>query len=78
MFLEAIYSQGKTDEDLINIINNIDFTKHLMITRLPEERFNRIKYQLNKNVLKNGTYYKEACILTINKTTPKEKKVQLA
>ena len=71
---EAIYSQGKTDEDLINIINNIDFTKHLMITRLPEERFNRIKYQLNTNVLKNGTYYKEACILTINKTTPKEKK----
>ena len=54
---EAIYSQGKTDEDLINIINNIDFTKHLMITRLPEERFNRIKYQLNKNVLKNGTYF---------------------
>lgn len=71
---EAIYSQGKTDEDLLNIINNIEFTKQLMITRLPQQRFNSIKSQINDSVLEIGTYYKEACILTINKSKPKKKK----
>lgn len=67
---EAVYSQGKTDEDLVNIINNIKITKQLMITRLPEERFNKIKNQLNDDILENATFYKQASILTINKTEP--------
>ncbi|RAP44027.1 nickel pincer cofactor biosynthesis protein LarB [uncultured Methanosphaera sp.] len=68
---EAVYSQGKTDADLVNIINNVQFSKQLMITRLPKDRFNRIKNQLNKDILEKGTYYEEASILTINKVEPK-------
>ncbi|WP_455645735.1 nickel pincer cofactor biosynthesis protein LarB [Methanosphaera sp.] len=67
---EAVYSQGKTDDDLINIINNVNFTKQLMITRLPEERFNKIKNQLNEDIIEKSVYYKQASILTINKTEP--------
>ena len=64
---EAVYAEGKTDEDLLNIINNIDLTNNLMITRLPEERFNDINKYINKDVLENSNYYKTASILTINK-----------
>lgn len=64
---EAVYAQGKTDEDLINIINNIDSVDNLMITRLPKERFNKVKNYLNDDVLKNSKYFKEASILTVNK-----------
>lgn len=64
---EAVYSQGKTDEDLLNIINNIDFTDNLIITRLPTDRFNRIKNQINEELLDKITFYKQASILTINK-----------
>ena len=45
---EAVYSQGKSDNDLLNIINNIDFVKNLMITRLDKSRYNRIKNQINE------------------------------
>ena len=64
---EAVYSQGKTDEDLLNIINNIELSNNLMITRLPPKRFNRIQNQINKEVLENLEYYEQAHILTINK-----------
>lgn len=71
---EAVYSQGKSDEDLVNIINNIDFIQNLMITRLPEDRFNNIKNQINEDVLKKSVYHKSASILTINKTEPEKLK----
>ena len=64
---EAVYSQGKNDEDLLRIINNINFIDNLMITRLPEDRFNSIKNKINDDVLEKSTYYNNACILTINK-----------
>lgn len=64
---EAVYAQGKSDDDLINIINNIDSIDNLMITRLPEERFNKLEKYLNEDVMKNAKYYKIASILTINK-----------
>lgn len=63
---EAIYSQGKTDEDLLNIINNIDSTNNIIITRLDETRFNRIKNQINEKVKEKITFYKQASILIIN------------
>lgn len=65
---EAVYSQGKSDNDLLNIINNIDFVKNLMITRLDKSRYNRIKNQINEEVLEKSEYYEDACILTVNKT----------
>lgn len=64
---EAVYAQGKTDEDLVNIINNIDSIDNLMITRLPQQRFNKIKNCLNDDVLENSEYYNLASILTVNK-----------
>lgn len=64
---EAVYAQGKTDEDLVNIINNMGSIDNLMITRLPEDRFNKVKKYLNDDVLKNSDYYKIASILTVNK-----------
>lgn len=69
---EAVYAQGKIDDDLLNIINNINSTNNLMITRLPENRFNSIEKYINKDVLKNSNYYKSASILTINKTEIKK------
>ncbi len=67
---EAVYSQGKSDEDLINIINDIDFIDNLMITRLPSDRFNNIKDKINRDVLEKSVYYDSASILTINKIKP--------
>lgn len=64
---EAVYAQGKTDEDLINTINNVQMDSNLIITRLDYNRYNNIKDQLNKEVLKSSTYYKDASLLTINK-----------
>lgn len=69
---EAVYSQGKSDEDLLKIINNINFIDNLMITRLPEDRFNSIKNKINEDVLEKSTYYNNASILTINKKEPKK------
>ncbi|RAP52252.1 MAG: hypothetical protein BZ138_03480 [Methanosphaera sp. rholeuAM270] len=71
---EAVYSQGKSDEDLVNIINNIDFINNLMITRLDEDRFNSLKNKINEDVLEKSTYYKKASILTINKKHPTKSK----
>ncbi len=67
---EAVYSQGKTDEDLLNIINNLKIKNNLMITRLPNDRFNSIKNKINDDILENSKYYNQASILTINKTKP--------
>ena len=64
---EAIYAQGKTDDDLINLINNIKIPHNLMITRLPQDRYKKIQPQLNDSIIENATYYKDASILTINK-----------
>lgn len=64
---EAVYSQGKTDEDLLNIINNIEIRGNLIVTRLPEARYNSIKNEINDDVLKNSQYFKQASILTLNK-----------
>ncbi|RAP53589.1 MAG: hypothetical protein BZ137_06440 [Methanosphaera sp. rholeuAM130] len=74
---EAVYSTGKTDEDLVNIINNIDFKDNLIITRLDESRFNRIRNQINENVLESITFYKEASILTINKKEIEKKNLSV-
>lgn len=71
---EAIYAQGKTNEDLLNIINNFDSNSNIMITRLPEDRFNDIEKHINKDVLKNSNYYKAASILTINNKEIKKSK----
>ncbi len=71
---EAVYAQGKTDDDLINIINNIHSINNLMITRLTEDRFNHIKKYINKEVLENSNYYKTASILTINNKSIKKAK----
>ena len=59
---EAVYALGKTDDDLLNIINNIDSVNNLMITKLNEDRFNDIKQYINKDVLKNSNYSKIASI----------------
>lgn len=64
---EAIYAQGKTDDDLINLINNIQIPHNLMITKLPQDRYKKIQPQLNDSIVENATYYKDASILTINK-----------
>lgn len=64
---EAIYAQGKTDDDLINLINNIKIPHNIMITRLPQDRYKKIQPQLNDSIIENATYYKDASILTINK-----------
>lgn len=71
---EAVYSQGKSDDDLLKIINNIDFIDNLMITRLSRDRFNSIKNRINDNILEKSTYHDNASILTINKTEPKKSK----
>jgi len=71
---EAVYSQGKSDEDLLRIINNIDFIDNLIITRLPHDRFNSLKDKINEKVLEKSTYYKNASILTINKKYPQKSK----
>lgn len=66
---EAIYAQGKTDEDLLNIINNIDSVDNLMITRLPKSRFEHVQNEMNDEILKISTYYDAGSILTINRKT---------
>lgn len=71
---EAVYSQGKSDDDLLKIINNIDFIDNLMITRLSEDRYHSIKNRINEDVLEKSTFYKNASILTINKKEPQESK----
>lgn len=74
---EAVYSTGKTDDDLLNIINNVNFMENLIITRLDESRFNRIKNQFNEEVSENLTFYKQASILTINKKEVEHKKLSV-
>ena len=74
---EAIYSTGKSDEDLVNIINNFDYTDNLIITRLDECRYNRIKNQFNEDVLENIIFYKAASILTINKREVERKNLSV-
>lgn len=71
---EAVYSEGKTDEDLLSIINNIKDTSKLIITRLSKYRYARLENQINNDVLKNAKYYPQASILTINKTEIKPRK----
>lgn len=71
---EAVYAHGKSDDDLLNIINNINFIDNLMVTRLPEDRFNSLKNKIKDNVLKKSEYYKNASILTINKNGTKKSK----
>ncbi len=71
---EAVYAQGKTDEDLLTIINNIESVTNLMITRLPEDRFNNIKNKIDEEILEISTYYQTGSILTINKTQPKKQR----
>ncbi|RAP45647.1 MAG: hypothetical protein BZ135_05535 [Methanosphaera sp. rholeuAM6] len=71
---EAVYAQGKTDEDLLTIINNIGSVTNLMITRLPEDRFNNIKNKIDEEILEISTYYQTGSILTINKTQPKKQR----
>lgn len=69
---EAVYAQGKSDDDLLNIINNFNYSDNLMITRLPNSRFNDIYNKINEDVLEKINYYKESSILTINKNEIEE------
>ena len=71
---EAVYSQGKSDEDLLTIINNIDFVKNLIITRLDKDRYNKLKDNIKSEVIENSEYYEKASILTINKMDVPQKK----
>ena len=48
---EAVYAQGKSDDDLLSIINNIELPTNLMITRLDKERFDRLQNQINEDIL---------------------------
>lgn len=66
---EAVYAQGKTDDDLLNIINNINSIDNLMITRLPESRYDNIKDSIDRQVLEKSTYHTQASILTVNRTS---------
>jgi NCAIR mutase (PurE)-related protein len=74
---EAVYSQSKSDDDLLNIINNVKIEKQLMITRLPEKRYKKIQSDIHIDDTFNVVYHKQASILTINKEKPtiKEGKV---
>ncbi|MCD7781785.1 MAG: nickel pincer cofactor biosynthesis protein LarB [Methanosphaera sp.] len=67
---EAVYSHGKTDDDLLTIINNLKFNDQLMVTKLGSSRFNQLKNQINSDVLEYCTYHDKASILTINKSSP--------
>jgi len=69
---EAVYSRGKSDDDLISIINNIEILGNLMITKLDNERFNKLQNQINEDILDKCTYNDKACILTINKNEIKQ------
>ncbi len=69
---EAVYSPGKTDEDLLMIINNLEISDNIMITRLNEDRFNKLKRKINESILENCSYSKMASILTIQKNEIKQ------
>lgn len=45
-FPEAIFAPGKQDKELIEIILNCMDNQHLMVTRLEEERFEKIKKEI--------------------------------
>lgn len=65
---EAVYAQGKTDDDLLNIINNVNSIDNMMITRLPESRYDNIKDSIDRQVLEKSAYHTQASILTVNRT----------
>jgi NCAIR mutase (PurE)-related protein len=67
---EAVYAQGKSDEDLLNIINNLNTIDNLMITRLPKDRYERIENEIKKDISEISSYYPIASVLTINRKEP--------
>ncbi|MDO5851046.1 MAG: nickel pincer cofactor biosynthesis protein LarB [Methanobacteriaceae archaeon] len=64
---EAIYAEGKTNTDLINLINNINFKKQVLITKLDQEKYEQIKDKLDIPDNINVDYYNKAKILTLKK-----------
>ena len=72
-FPEAIYAEGKTNDDLINIILNCS-NDNFLVTRLTNERYHLIKNKLTK--LKddglNLKYDYKSKILVIRKNNPKK------
>lgn len=72
-FPEAIYAEGKTDEDLIKIILNYS-NKNFLVTRLDPDRYHLIKQDL-KPLKDKGlilTYNPKPRILVIRKNAPKK------
>ncbi len=69
---EAVYSPGKTNGDLLTIINNLEIKDNIIITRLEEDRFNEINNDINESILPNCNYNKRASILTIQKNKIKQ------
>lgn len=72
-FPEAIYAEGKTDDDLVNIILNCS-NENFLVTRLSSERYNSIKKKLItlKNKGLTSKYNSKSKILVIKKNTPKK------
>lgn len=65
---EVIFAENKEDEDLIKIILHLAPSGHVMVTRLPKERYEKLKPEIDS--IKDGLnleYNKKARILVIKK-----------
>jgi pyridinium-3,5-biscarboxylic acid mononucleotide synthase len=67
-FPEAIFAEGKDDQDLIKIIQGCAKHGRVMVTRLEEDRYHNIKDELNfiQNKSLKVEYNKKARILVLN------------
>jgi pyridinium-3,5-biscarboxylic acid mononucleotide synthase len=66
-FPEAIFAEGKDDQDLIKIIQGCAKRGRVMVTRLEEDRYHNIKDEINliQNKSLKGEYNKKARILIL-------------
>jgi NCAIR mutase (PurE)-related protein len=64
---EAIFAEGKENEEIVKILMNCAFNGRIMVTRLPNERFEIIKNELNPLIDKGFKveYNKRAKILMV-------------
>jgi len=72
---EVIFAENKEDEDLIKIIQHCSSLGHVMVTRLPADRYELIKPELDliKEEDTNFEYNRKARILVIKKHELKKK-----
>lgn len=72
-FPEAIYAEGKTDDDLVNIILNYP-NENFLVTRLTPERYQLIENQIITLIDKGLTlnYNPKSKVLAIRKNKPKK------